>query len=541
MKINLTKYRDSNSLNYLNREYKLNIYTNNTNWLGSCKLRNLTSNVYYKFVTHNVAGSLNIDVTFSLYSDAAMTTKLAEGYYPTIQMSGTIYGTTYNWFKLNIIPTSGNTLMGYLIMNLVYIGTNPNTTHTGYMESRQVIDWICEEKLLTDYVNGLDEQYINGYTLEYTCSDFDIRMSNLTGTESYLGYTPFEFLQELGEDEFIRCVITDNNNTVVRSGTIDNKSFEYNYNTGNENNTVTFKVFDLNSDFATANTGTILIESITSGSDFATTNAGDNFFAFMSKIVNALGSNLSQQVNFDLYYWNQTASTIILNTAFLNQNKDQNLYEWFKEICKCGGMLFKVQLQNFTLNGHNETDLVLFYPNESNTTVTISKVIEETQGDKGFQYDKLLAIFSYGGTAEWYYLFIQDFTDMEVKYLFYKVEDNYYRFQSGEKYDSGEMKEIELPRYAWSTGGVILYQIASACFIDSTNNWLPSAWLFKNRYRYLLNNYADTLEIKINFTDVFEVDLYNKFLYKGLWWYVEKISDIDLINKTMKIQATELL
>lgn len=547
MKIYLTKYKNPNSINYLSNEYTLNPLVGDTSWAGFLKLHTYPSlsKIYYcldvyQFSSH---GQSYLSVSFSLYSDSGYTTPIATG---TFNMDyANIYGDVYNWHKLPLLDA---TVDGYLIVNLVNLARNGALTHYGYIDCRTTIDWLSEEKLLLDSVTGLDEQYIDNFSIEYKCSDFDIKLSNLTGTQSYLGYTPFEFLQETNEDEFIRVVILEGSD-ILRTGTIDYKSIEYNYNTGDDNNTVRFKVYDLHSDLALSNSGSILLESITSGADFANTNALDNFHIFMGHIVNALGCEFSNSTNFDAYYYTQTGSLIVLNTDFLNQNKEQNLFEWFKEICKCGGMLFKVNITTCTLNGWDKPTLTLFYPNGNNTSVTISKVIEETQGDKGFNYGAVSIeagdVRAITATDDNYFIYIQKINSFNY-YLAYKIENIYYAFDSGgTKIDLDRTVNIDLIKYDF----VSLHYpyntkkaVAGNTFKDDSVNdlWFAVKHLFVNRYKFLLNNSADTIEITVPFTTPFEVGLYNKFSYKDKWWYIEKISDIDLINKTYKINATEV-
>lgn len=545
MKIWLTKYQNPNSVNYLSNEYVMNVSSGNTNFGNTLKLFNIPSSystLAWKYVSTPhwvVIGGLNVyidyyTVEFGIYTDLTFDTKLA---YYSHQINNDNYGTTYYWWKFPLYEYGASGVTGYLLLNLVnVVSENSTITNYGTITCKSVIDYFEETHLLTDYISTLDEQLINNFDITYSVSDIDIKMSNLTGTLSNTSKSLFNFLNTVTYDQYIRVAVVSDANVPLRVGILDLKSIEYNFNRGNDNNTVKFKVYLLEKDLHDANSGSIVMESSVIGADWLNNTGGFN--DFMLKVAEAFGVDLEDTIDFDQQYLRETGSSIILNTEFLYQNRNVNLFEWFTQILKCGGILFKVYYETLTINSLAKPKLKLFYPNEGNTEVLVN-VMEEIQGNKGFNYDTIYVVAN--GTSQ-FQLFLQTADDCTSRTFMYEIEDNYYSFNDGTKLDSGGMLDIGLKLYNYVIlNGATTQYIAGMTFEDSTGSlWIVSFALFQNRYKFLLYNYKKTISLKIPYSSVFELDLYNKFSYKDTDWYVEKIYDINLTDYTLKLNAVEL-
>lgn len=538
MKVHITKYSQSN---YFDNSYFCVGESGTMNYfVYTIKpyLRNLPNQTRFYF-SYKV---LNSVVYFKIFTDALRTIELCSGINTEI-----ISGTNGKIYLINLTYDYG-TVVIYKENDLI-TGTNMY----GYFDANSVIDYITINDLPYDFISDFSEELINS-NLEYLSSDYNFKLSNLTTERSNLNKTVFEFLQD-NEGYCFRVVLENDNDFKVSF--IDSSSIRYNLNNTNDGEMVSFTSFSAEKELRDFADSRKFFEVGYSASYFLF----DTFNQLMQKFAKGFNVNLIDNVDIDTQILNVYSQYPQLNYMVSKFDKE-TMFSMFTELCKVFGILFKIEVENFDVSAYNVLNFKLFY--RDGLEVQDIQVITEEQGSKGtnekFNWGvKLGKIKDKTNTAQEYNLLYMSQDNRTLMYYLNDNDGNWRSialfFTSAQPIGDYSINWIPVSTkitieetenfYVFSDSTDYVYTEISPAMIFKLGNDVYSydkiiTTLINNRYDFLNTNLKDTKSFKIIYDNPIDITLYNQIFYDNKLWYIEKISNIDIINEQIKIEVTEL-
>jgi hypothetical protein len=550
--LKITKYKHTNDNNYFSNIYYLSSNgDNNDNQIINClQLNNADygDKLYYKLY---IQGTF---IHFELYVDPGYNFMLASG------VQSTNLGIFNSLIHIPITNTFYSNITGSLLYNSNASFTSPLS---GTIDTNEgVIDYINLTELPVDFISGLNEEGFNKDN-KYVCSDWNIKLTNLSRQRSNLGYDIFDFFEN--DDAYIYRVIFNKDGQDERVGFIDYSSMDKNLTPG-EGKIITFNVFSAEKELADFMKNLVLFQM------GYTINAGsynETYNEFLQKFATTINCNLNDVTNiqqkYSAWYPGEVPKAYY---DLLNVMKEEKLWDFFCGLFKQLGIMFKVTTDNLHINTYDKMTLKLFFKSDGNLIQDV-KVISENEGNKGidlkYQYwgikncyleryepNKVKENYNFaisaGGIDNGFPItqFSDHFVNAHMGHFQGNIKNWVSNWFPNWYYPDENVLWIDVPMYdcdlQYYYDNIKFKKITPISIFSKQNgaNWDNNLInLSALQYDYLLTNLKKTKKLKIYFPNFFDYTIYNRFNYKDTEYYIEKISDINIQEKTATIEAVE--
>lgn len=545
--LKISKYKHTYNNNYFDNTFPLSndTYSN----IVCLQLNGLPAieKLYYHIYT---SGSFLI---FKLYSDSARTLLIAGG---SQSMNLLLFSTYAN------MQISGAGIDGQMTFKLV--DGNPFPELLGYIETNTgLVDYITISDLPTDFISSLSEELINENN-EYTVSDYRINLTNLTTQTSNLGLNVFDFFEN--EDVYIYRVLFAKDDVNLRVGFLDYSSMNKNLNNDDSGSMISFTVFSAEKEMSDFMNNLIFTQiGYKVGNEYSET-----FNEILSKITYTVNCNLIDNIGIDNLFYSEYGYYPQTDFKFVKPLETEKLKDIFVGLLKQLGIMFKIVPDNLEVNTYSKPFLKFFF-RDGESVLSDIQVIEEIEGNKGIDMinkywacknleidtndnvlyaDTLIDMVISGGSNDPPGTSQNGFINLHQAYTIYNgtIWKSRWLGVNAKTYLNSSIKFIEVPMYDCNISyyGDDIWTIRKTTPVRmfekyyDNNYWCEILNFCNRKYDYLLTNIKKTKTLKIVLTDLFDITLYNQVFYDNKYWYIEKISNIDIINEQIKIEVTEL-
>ncbi len=446
-----------------------------------------------------------------------------------------------------------------------------------------VIDFITITRIPPQGIPVFNEELTKpGEPMQLKCGDYDVKLSLLDDTISNLGKSLHEFFSL--DKKYIVRVMVQNNNELKSFGFIDISSIKFDLNISGNAFTVSFTVYS----------GELEWHNYASGKkfgDFGYINQGRHetwdendlsFGAFMDYLLNDTNVVLDDRSNIDLTVLQKCGfmlKTSPLQKVFVNAS----YWQVFKDIMAGFGLTYKI-VPNETycsIDRWGKPNLILFYRNDG-LGINPIKVIERLDGySANNDYETYMMLYSKYLNSPGVFAKFEGFinnTDQRVSggiYCF-RIDDvfnlcrgwNVWFYRNGVQEnifrDKNCVMDAGLNLISWSYDGFGKwgdgndernYASAARFFVRSYSYVKPlysPHYLYSDDgfqqivesilphvYDFLIVSLKKSLILKIVNNDLFDSSIYNKMNFKGTDYWIERVFDTDLYERTAKIKLIE--
>lgn len=456
----------------------------------------------------------------------------------------------------------------------------PDNYFTG--DGIDVVDYITIDKILSDGIPIFSEELTKpGEPMQLKCGDFDVKLSLLDETKSNLSKSLIDFFT-LDKIYIIRVVV-ETDSELKSIGFIDINSIKFDYKLDEKGYTLCFTVYS----------GELEWHNYASSkkfSDFEYINQGRHgdwdendlsFGAFMSCFLNDTNVIVDNRTNIDEIVHQRfgfTPKTSPLQKIFVNEN----YWQIFKDILIGFGIMYKL-VPNDTyckVDRWGMPNMILFFRNNG-IDINELKVLERADGFS-VNYDKetfmmLFTKFSDPQTANARYEGFIDNTDSRTGggiYCFnvqdvYNVSDgwNIFFYRNGVQEfmfrDKDCVLDAGLKLVSWSYNDFGIwgdgsdeknYAAASRFFVQSYSYVKPvQHYLYSDSgfqqiteallihiYDFVIAALKKSLVLKIVCNEIFDTSIYNRVSFQSTDYWIEKVYDADLYERTAKVKIVEI-
>ncbi len=472
--------------------------------------------------------------------------------------------------------------MKYLITKFLNTSNYANNYFIG-SDHLSVIDYITISKQLL-VPNGLpifnDELTRPNEPLKFKANDFNPVISLLDKTKSNLGKSIQEFFT-LDKNYIIRLMV-EQNDSLNFIGFIDTSSIDFDYNTFEDSRTVTFTIYSGEKEWSDYN-DTVLFGNfpyINHGSGGTHDPNDMNFGTFMQYIVSEMNAILDDRTNLDELvhsYLGWYPKTSPLQLIF----QYQSYWRMFSDILKGYGIMFKM-IPNpvyCKVDQWGKPNVVIFFRSDG-FTLSNFKVIEHHEKIAvNLVYNLLVGLYTHYKNrespilngydayfltkgAQYYTINFLEYADHYsgggIDYAKDSVFNtdmsfstwNYANFgqwgQDGIQW--GERDMVTAPRffvksYTYTTPYGWFHKLYDDDIYPALNDFgsmLLHIFSTKKPYNYILYSPKKRKVLKIKYDYLFQIQSYSKFEFQGISYWIEKISNVDLFNRTAILEGVEI-
>jgi hypothetical protein len=511
---------------------------------------------------------------FKIYSDSAMTAQIAEGL-----ATGNFF-VTEDYRFVSISPKNSSGVSGRL--TFISNAENLGKTLTGYIElNTGVYDYIELSNLPKGFISNLSEELFNEEN-QFIASDYDIVLTDLTTETSNLGLGVFDFFENT--DAFIYRVLFYSDNVVKRVGFIDYGSMEKRLDRNDSGQLIKFTVFSAEKQMVEVAKQTPFIQ-IGYGGTWDVRS--DTFNELTTKIADTLRMDIEDLTNIQATFLTWYGRTLDTQFDFLYDLRTANLWDVICGLFKQMGILFTIKADNADKTRWDRLMFTIFTRSNASSLTSIN-VKSEIEGNKGidlkYRYwaiknaelttdiggtiwtDSLGAdnsefVISAGGIDGGFPQIQTNDHFVNAHLSFYRDIDKkwvstYYPLWA---YPDSNIKWIDITMfdsdivwydYTWTRelGSQYTFakftKITPICMFYYQNEnrlWNTDVNNFcALHYDYLLTNLKKTKKLLCVYENYFDLTVQNKIPYEGAEYYLSKIEDIDIEEKTCIINLTEI-
>ncbi len=447
-----------------------------------------------------------------------------------------------------------------------------------------VVDYISIDKILPEGIPVFNEELTKqGEPMQLKCGDYDVMLSMLDETKSNLGKSITEFFTL--DKKYIIRVMVQNNNVLKSFGFIDISSIKFDRNLTGKAFTLIFTVYS----------GELEWHNFAAAKKFGsfgyinygrheTWDENDlSFGAFMGYLLNDVNVILDDRANVDFTVLQKCGfmlKTSPLQKVFVNES----YWQVFRDIILGFGLTYKL-VPNETycrIDSWGKPNLILFY-RSNGLDLSSLKVVERLNGySANYEYETLMMLYSkYANSPEAfarYEGFINN-TDQRAAggiYCF-RIDDvfntcdgwNIWFYRKGVQEfmfrDKKSVMDAGLKLISWSYDEFAEwgdgneeknYTSAARFFVQSYSYTKPlysTHYLYSDEgfqqiiesvlphvYDFLIVSLKKSLDMKIVNNDLFDTSIYNKMNFKSTDYWIEKVYDADLYERTAKVKLIEI-
>lgn len=528
MKLWITKYSKSNSQNYFDTSY----FMNTTGWgdyppFKSLNLINApkTGKLYFDYIYENQTYIIN------LYSDSNKMNLVASGFIPGENNKPC--------FPINIEEKNNSEIYGNLIIYKFYGGLE-KLNQSGEIEmDGGIVDWIEINGLPENFLESYSEELFNSNTLKYIVSDFSIKLSLLCGELSNESKTINEFI----EDGYIyRVCITDNNNRKFGFINYESKKVDVN------EHYLTFDCFSAEKMFYDSLNYKMLVLGL------GVWQYNYNFRKVFEMIAGYSNCILSDLTNIDNNIFNKYGEYLKTDREIIYEIEQKTIIkDIVLPILKTLGILVIIDWENALVNQDNKPKLKLLY-RDSGINKNIDVINDVGLINKvGNNLKWAIKIAEYINNNKTYYdiIYYEDWSfgkgttigtgsiieDIEQWWLTINYINIPYRFLKDSEFIWYVPDLIELDNpvgYIHKINPLRIFKLAS---IDANKQALWMQFIIGNKLDYLVTGLKNSKELLIIFQNDYNV--LDGIYYNNKEWFIDKISNPNIDNKTATILITE--
>lgn len=450
-----------------------------------------------------------------------------------------------------------------------------------------VVDYVTVDKIPENSIPVFNEELTaDSEPMQFKCSDYDVTLSMLDATRTNLGLTLKEFFT-LNAKYIIRVMVM-NNNVLKSFGFIDNSSIRFDCNISKINSStphsISFTVYSSELEWHN------FAESKKFG-DFGYINQGRHenwdendlsFGSFMQYFLIDLNVISDDRTNVDykvLQKYGFTPKTSPLQKAFVSRT----YWQIFRDIVLGFGITYKIipNEEYCAVDRWGKPTLVLFYRNEGLDLSTI-QILERNDGvcvNNGTEtfMIRYTRFAESPGTNAKYEGFI-DNTDSRIEggkhcirindvfnvsdgwdIYFYRNGVQEYMFREKSCVSDAGLELISWSYYdfgKWGDGNDERnYATAARFFVRGylyTIDPFLHDYLYNDNgfdeivdailpatYDFLIASLKKSLDLKIVNNNLFDVTIYNKVNFKNTQYWIEKVYNTDLYERTANLKLVE--
>lgn len=458
----------------------------------------------------------------------------------------------------------------------------PDNYFTG--DGIDVVDYITINKIPSGGIPVFSEELTKqGEPMQFKCGDYDVKLSMLDETKSNLDKSVIEFFQL--DKKYIIRVMIESNDELKSFGFIDIGTIKFDRNISESGCMISFTVYSGELEWHNYAIGKKFDE-------FAYINQGRhgdwdendmNFGTLMNYFLSDTNVVLDNRTNLDEIVHQKcgfTPKTSPLQKVFVNES----YWQVFRDILIGFGIMYKLAPNSTycTIDSWGKPNIILFY-RKNGIDINELKVLDRIDGyNASYDNETFMMLFTkfkdslqanerYEGfinntdsrtNGGLYCINIEDVNNVYNGWDIFFNRNGVQEFMFREKIcvlDSG----LKLVSWSyddfgsWGEGNNEISCAAASRFFVETYSYTKPPYsqhyiysdggfpditnaLLPNVYDFIVASLKKSMTLKIVCNELFDTSIYNRVILNNLDYWIEKVYDADMYQRTAKVKIVEI-